>query len=474
MTSIDNKIDNSAMNKSNKSNCQSSTIWVKNKKILVMGLGLLGGGIATTKWLLKHEAKVTVTDLKDKKTLADSIKSLGPDAKRARFVLGKHDENDFKKSELIIVNPAVPKESPFLKIARESGARLENEASLFFRFCKNPTIAVTGTRGKTTTVNWICHLLKQKYPNSVLTGNSSDNPMLSVLDNLDGQSPVVVELSSWHLELLAQSEKAPRIAVITNIYSDHLNRYKNIAEYAEAKANIFKDQTKDDFLILNKNNAWTKFFLKLKPKSKVLFIPFFTPSPLFSPLTSWGEHNLQNSMMAALAANKAGVSWNLIKKGIKTLPQIKFRQEIIRSIGNLRIVNDTTATSPDGTIAALKRFGYQGQTLILVTGGTDKNLIFNEWAKEVKKYVKPENLFLLEGSATSKMIGELNKLKYFRQGQPRLFLNFEILLTSALKRAKLIKGKKILLFSPSSASFEKFKNEFDRGEKFNKFFNKIR
>ena len=161
----------------------------------------------------------------------------------------------------------------------------------------------------------------------------------------------------------------------------------------------------------------------------------------------------------------------MIKKGIKTLPQIKFRQEIIRRDGNLIIVNDTTATSPDGTIAALKRFGHQGQTLILITGGTDKNLIFGEWAKEIKKCVKKENLFLLEGSATSKMVGELEKTKYFGANPPQLFLNFEILLTSAFKHVKLQKGKTILLFSPSSASFEKFKNEFDRGEKFNQFFN---
>jgi UDP-N-acetylmuramoylalanine--D-glutamate ligase len=333
-------------------------------------------------------------------------------------------------------------------------------------------IAVTGTRGKTTTVNWIHHFLKQKYPNAVLTGNSSDNPMLNVLDGLDGKSPVVVELSSWHLELLSQSGKSARIAVITNLLPDHLNRYKNLAEYASAKANIFKDQAKDDFLILNKNNSWTKFFLGKKPKSQITFIPLSSYLHLFSPLTPWGEHNLQNSMMAALAANLSGVSWNLIKKGIKTLPQIKFRQEIILKNKNLAVVNDTTATSPDGMIAALKRFGHQGQTLILVTGGTDKNLIFNAWAKEVKKCVKKENLFLLEGSATSKMIGELDKIKYFGAEPPQLFLNFETLLTSALKRAKLVKGKAILLFSPSSASFEKFKNEFDRGERFNKFFNK--
>ncbi|MDP3800420.1 MAG: UDP-N-acetylmuramoyl-L-alanine--D-glutamate ligase [bacterium] len=436
-----------------------------------MGLGLLGGGIATTKWLVKHGAKVTVTDLKSRADLASSIKALGPAAKKVKLVLGKHNESDFKNNQIIVVNPAVPKESSYLKIAKESGASLENEASLFFRFCKNPTIGVTGTRGKTTTVNWILHFLKQKFPNSVLTGNSSDSPMLGVLDSLDGKSPVVVELSSWHLELLPVSEKAPQIAVITNIYPDHLNRYKDITEYAEAKANIFKHQTKNDFLILNKKNSWTKFYLKQsaswRTKSKIVFT-LYSLLPHLSHF-DLGEHNLENLKTASLAANLAGVDWNLIKKAIKTLPQIKFRQEIILKDKNLTIVNDTTATSPDATIAALNRFGHQGLTLILITGGTSKNLEFNDWAKSVKKYIKPENLFLLDGSATKKMLDSLGE-KYFKKSRPQLFIDFYTLLTSALKHAKLIKGKKILLFSPSAASFEKFKNEFDRGEKFNQFF----
>ncbi|MFY9493562.1 MAG: UDP-N-acetylmuramoyl-L-alanine--D-glutamate ligase [Minisyncoccia bacterium] len=451
--------------------------YLKGKKVLVMGLGLLGGGVATTRWLVKHGAKVTVTDLKDKKSLASSIKSLGVAAKKIRLVLGKHNEPDFKNHDIVVVNPAVPRLSPFLKIARASGAVLENEASLFFRFCQNPAIGVTGTKGKTTTANWIYHFLKQKYPRSALAGNSSDNPMLKALDGLDGPSPVVVELSSWHLELLTKSERAPHIAVITNIYPDHLNRYENITEYALAKANIFKHQTGDDFLILNKKNNWTQFFLKQsanwRTKGQTLFIPY-PIFPFSSPFTPFGDHNLQNLMTAALAANLAGVSWSLIKKAVKTLPQIKFREEVIYQKNGLTVVNDTTATSPDATIAALKRFTYRGSTSILIAGGTDKKLEFDDWAKTVKKTVKPENLFLLEGSATAWMLDSLNRIGYFKKTTPRLYLNFNVLLTSGLKRAKIVKGKKILLFSPGAASFEKFKNEFDRGSQFNKFFLKER
>ena len=454
--------------------------YLKDKKILVMGLGLLGGGVATTRWLVKHGAKVTVTDLKTKKELADSIKALGPAVKKIRFVLGRHTESDFRSHQIVVVNPAVPRLSPLLKIAHQSGAALENEASLFFRFCQNPAIGVTGTKGKTTTANWIYHFLKQKYPRSVLAGNSSENPMLKALDKLDGVSPVVVELSSWHLELLTKSERAPHIAIITNIYPDHLNRYENITEYALAKANIFKHQTGEDFLILNKKNKWTQLFLKQsaswRTKSQTLFIPY-PIFPFSPPFIHFGDHNLQNLLTAALAANLAGVSWNSIKKAARTLPQIKFREEVIYQKNGLTVVNDTTATSPDATIAALTRFTnhrYQGQTLILIAGGTDKNLEFDDWARAVKKFITPDNLFLLEGSATARMLDSLNRIGYFKKTMPRLYLNFNVLLTSGLKHAKMIKSKKILLFSPGAASFEKFKNEFDRGNQFNKFFLKER
>ncbi len=329
---------------------------LKNKKVLVMGLGLLGGGIATTKWLVRHGAKVTVTDLKTEKELKSSVKLLGAAAKRVKFVLGRHSENDFKNNEIIVVNPAVPRESPYLKIAKKNGAQIENEASLFFRFCRNPIIAVTGTRGKTTTVNWIYFLLKQRFPKTVLTGNSSDNPMLKALDNLDGKSPVVVELSSWHLEILPQAEKGPHIAAITNIYVDHLNRYKGIKDYASAKANIFKNQKGDDFLILNKKNGWTNFFLSKKPKSKVLYFPVGISVDKKAFIEKYGVHNFENFSAAVLATKLAGVPWQSIKKAVDSLPQVKFREEIIHQEKSLVVVKDSTATSPEGTVAALNRF----------------------------------------------------------------------------------------------------------------------
>ena len=183
---------------------------------------------------MRHGAEVTVTDNKSRKELANSLKQIGSAGKKVRFVLGGHRVKDFKEAEMVVVNPGVPSENKYVRIAKKNGADLENEASLFFRFCKNPIIGVTGTRGKTTVSNWIAHILRKKFKNVVLAGNSSENPMLKALDRLDGKSPVVLELSSWHLEFLPRAGRSPHIAVITNIYPDHLNRYSGVKSYAAA------------------------------------------------------------------------------------------------------------------------------------------------------------------------------------------------------------------------------------------------
>lgn len=452
----------------------------QGKKVLVMGLGLLGGGIATAKWLVKHGARVIVTDLRSRGELKNSIKKLGTAAKKIKFILGSHHEADFKTNEIIVVNPAVRRESKYLAIAKKHGARLENEASLFFRYCRNPIIAVTGTRGKTTTVNWIQFLLKQKFPKAKLTGNSSDQPMLDVLDGLDGKTPVVAELSSWHLELLNQSGRAPEIAVVTNIYPDHLNRYGSVKDYASAKANIFKGQKKGFFLVLNKKSEWTKFFLKKfsdwKAGSKIIYSPAKTGINEKKFSETYGPHNLENFQVAFLAAKLAGVPVSAIRRSAWRLPQIKFRQETIFKSPKLTIVNDTTATSPDGTMAALRRFGKEN--IILIAGGTDKNLEFGPpaggWAQSVDQYTNMEQVYLLNGSATKKMVVALKRIGFFKRGEPRIFESLEEILRAVKKDIKPGRKKKnIVLFSPGAASFEKFKNEFDRGEQFSRLVKKV-
>lgn len=436
---------------------------LNGKKVLQMGLGILGGGVATARFLVEKGAILTVTDLKGPKDLLASLDRLADIKSKINFVLGEHRDEDFLNNEIIVINPDVPYRNRLVNLARGQGKMVENELTIFYQFCESKnTVAVTGTRGKTTTVNWIFHLLKNFNPDTVLLGNSPEKPFLQEIKKITPETWVVMEVPSYQLEIVNKENFKTHIALITNLYRDHINRHRTIEEYARTKANIFRGQTSEDFLILNKDNEWTEFFLDEDPKAGVTLFTDEIDGTLVDQkefIKKWGEHNLLNLAAAISVAKKMRVSDESIRDSIPSLPQIKFRQEKVLKKENLEIYNDTTATSPEATIAALERFKDE-ENLILIAGGTDRELDFKDWASAVNKNLKKENLILLAGSATEKMKKELGW---------ESFNEFETLkncLAQALELAKAT-PKAAILFSPGCKSFEKFKNEFDRGEQFN-------
>jgi len=468
----------------------------RDKKVLVMGLGLLGGGVATTVWFLRHGARVTVTDLKTEEELRDSILALGNDARKVHFVLGRHDESDFRGADVVVVNPGVPRESTFLDIARESGAEITNDARIFFDLVTNPIIAVTGTRGKTTTTNWIAHLLQSRWPDIQVTGNTPDNPLLKAIDALGSNptTPVVVELSSWQLEFLGEGVRGPDIAVITNLYEDHMNRYGSMEEYANAKANIFLGQTEDQHLVLNVSEG-LRDFRERDLKGRVHLFTFsgeplpgefdglfadkgrglyfkdrgylkriLSQAELTECIELWGVHNVSNLLAAILVSLIYGVDPEVIRERIKTLSAIPYREEVVFQSDGSSFMNDSTSTMPLATVVALRRFS--DKRIILIAGGSDKKLRFDSWAKEVERCVRPEDLFLLEGDATEKMVSELKHLGYTQDFQ--IFKSLEDVMRTIGTDDNLRMGEgSLVLFSPGATSFGMFKNEFDRGEQFN-------
>ncbi len=470
--------------------------YLKGKTALVMGLGIHGGGVATALWLVHHGAKVTVTDKRDKELLASSVRALK--GVPVRYKLGGHDKRDFISHDIIVVNPGVPQKNEYLalaeKAAKSKKISIENDVSLFFRNSDAAVIGVTGTRGKTTTTLWVAELLKTKHGEVRPSGNTPMNALLKEFDRVQGTgTPVVAELSSWQLEYLPVSKRAPHVAVITNLYPDHLNRYSGIRAYASAKANIFRHQHEDDFLVLNHDNEWTPFFLAKKPKGIVFFIST-KPLPrslnglfvrkeklvfrfdgmeqqLFSVkrfIRERGAHNLENLLAAVLAVKLFDSSVHVSEKSVLVLPTPRMRQEVVFQNKELTVINDSCATSPDGTIAAIKRFaGQKNQRLILICGGTDKELEFSELATVIKAHILPENIILLNGSATTKLIGALRALGYDKKYPLVAYDELSLCVKIAIVEVKNQKQKTTILFSPGAASFEKFLHEFDRGEKFN-------
>lgn len=462
---------------------------LNGKKVLLLGLGILGGGIHTARWLVAQGAELTVTDLKREDQLQSALDRLSDIREKIRFVLGGHDEADIHANEMIVVNPDVPLASPFLQLALSLGKDIQNELTLFYAYVDHgPIVAITGTRGKTTTTNWVAHLLRGAFPETSIAGNSPDAPLLKEGVS-SARAPIVIEAPSFLLEHTLRAQFRPNVAIITNIYQDHLNRYQGIEHYAATKGNIFKDQTEEDVLILNKDNTWTEFFLKSEPKSTVkLFSLSALPEgqsgielrgtviiikepdqqedyfDVKNFILIWGMHNVGNLLAAILAVRALGVPKEAILKQIDSLPQIKFRQECVYKDKAVEIYNDTTATSPDATIAAIERFHRTGKRLILITGGTNRELEYSAWAKTVQEYLKPEQVVFLEGSATELMKQALDWKE---------IMTYPSLIACVDEARRRIQGPTVILFSPSAKSFEKFKNEFDRGEQFNAYIKQL-
>lgn len=465
--------------------------FIKNKKILLVGLGRLGGGLATAKFLIKNSAKLTITDLNPQKELKNTLAKLR--GLKAKFILGEHRENDFKNNDIIVFNPAVGILNKWVKVAKKYKKPIENDLSLFLRLIGNKKYAlITGTRGKTTSTIWAHHFLKP----AIVGGNIPEAGLFRIIEKiiaLKKDTPLVLESSSFQLEFLKKGLTPPNVAAITNLHNDHLDRYGTMDIYAKMKVKIFLNQTKKDFLILNHDDKNKSFFLKEKPKSRIFYISlrklpesesglYFIGDKIYfqcnykkefiaevANFSGHQKYNLLTALLTAYLYNYGGANmafgderWKDFVERIPTLPIIPFRQEVVFNKKGLTIINDSAATSPDGAIAAIDRF-KNSKNVFLISGGTDKNLDFKKMANRIKEMISKKSLFFLDGSATKKLIGELNKIDYFKVN-PVVFDNLREIVEAVKKRVKT----GIILFSPAAASFEKFKNEFDRGRKFNK------
>jgi UDP-N-acetylmuramoylalanine--D-glutamate ligase len=443
-----------------------------------MGLGLHGGGVGAAKFFARAGAKITITDLRTKKQLRDPIDDLK--GLSAKYVLSRHRERDFRDADLIIRNPAVPDDSPYLKIARKHDVCVDTDVGIFFELCPAPIIGVTGTRGKSTTATLIYEFLKAQHKDVILAGNIRKSVLLE-LPRITKETIVVLELSSWQLEGLVKHKKGPRVAVITTIMPDHLNRYRNMSDYIRAKKIIFKYQTPDDYLFLNKNDKIVNGFVR-EANSKVVFFDGKESKKYRTNLL--GSHNLTNIAAAVKIAKHFGVSEASIKKVLKNFRGLEGRLELAAEIRGVKYINDTCATTPDATIAAIRALVNSKQltdnnNLILIAGGADKKLDFGELSRLIVKKVKA--LILLDGIATEKLKKAAESRLMIRNPKKNKFLASECAILQARSMSKAVKtayniaeAGDIVLLSPACASFGLFRHEFERGEKFKKAIKSIK
>jgi len=422
------------------------------KKIVVMGLGLNQGGLGVVQWLIKKGYPAIVTDLKSRSQLKETLRQL-PASKLVTWRFGGHKLADFRIADIIIQNPGARNDSPYLKAAKR--AVITNEAAIFFERVRARTIAVTGTRGKSTTAWLIYQLLKLNGRSVYLTGNIAQQPMLGVLERLKPTDWVVVELSSWQLEKFRTFKLRPQIAVLTNIYKDHLNRYRGFNDYIKAKQAVTVFQTAGDYLITSRSNQLCWQIAK-QSQAKVIYFDKLKLNSRNFKLA--GQHNLANLQAALTAAQLTGLPKSKLLKSLNRLRPLEFRQQDLGLIKGRRCINDTAATSPEAVLAALETFKNYS-SLVLIAGGVDKKLDFKELAGAIPRRVS--QLILFPGSASQKLKTELQKAQFSRWLMAGSMKEAVKLAFQSSQRGSLI------LLSPGAASFNLFKNEFDRGRQFN-------
>ena len=345
----------------------------RGKKITVMGLGLLGRGVGDVRFLARHGARLLVTDLKSRRDLAPSLARLRG-LPNVRYVLGKHRAQDFRGRDFILKAAGVPVDSPYVIEARKLNIPVEMDESLFLKLTPTlKTIGITGTRGKTTTTQLIYEIVKASGARTFLGGNVRGIATLPLLEKVRRGNSVVMELSSWQLQGFGESKISPNVAVFTNFLSDHMNYYHNDARaYWNDKAQIFLNQKKGDVVIATE--AVAKRIRAQYPKLKSrLIVARPSDVPASWRLRLFGEHNRANAACALHVASALGISRRIVKKVLESFRGVEGRLELIAAPGGVEIYNDTTATTPDATLAGLKALSGK-KNIVLIMGGFDKGL----------------------------------------------------------------------------------------------------
>jgi len=447
--------------------------YIKGKKITVMGLGLLGRGIGDVRFLHEEGAQLIVTDLRSKEELASALEDLS-DLKDITYILGEHRLQDFQNRDLIIKAAGVPLDSPFIAEARKNNIPIDMSTAIFAAFTKAAVVGVTGTRGKSTVAHLAYEVIRRAHAaefgseavNSPMSkrvflgGNVRGVSTLPFLREAKQGDAVILELDSWQLQGFGERKLSPTLAIFTTFLPDHMNYYHgSLDTYLDDKANIFKFQDPNDTLILGSQCApFVQDKYGAQIKSKVV-IADKTDVPRDWKIQIPGAHNRYNISQVLAMATELGIDQKLVRQVVESFKGVPGRLEFIHEVKGVKIYNDTTATTPDATIAGLRALSStELRNTVLILGGTDKGLDCAKLLHNVPVYAKA--VILLSGSGSRLIEKDLEKMPEIK------FQKAETLGDAIQRGFALCKKGDNLLFSPGFSSFGMFKNEFDRGDRF--------
>ena len=446
--------------------------YARGKKVAIIGIGV--SNLPLLEYFYDLNARVTIFDSKESNQI--SVEAMQKIEKYGfEFIGGKDSLSRLKGFDIIFRSPSCMPDRPELVEAVENGAVLTSEIEMVLKLAPCKVIGVTGTEGKTTTTTLINEIVKKSGRKTYLGGNMG-KPIFTKIRNVKPENIIILELSSFQL---SDMDISPDISVVTNIYPDHLNVHKSYEEYREAKKNIFKHQSENGIVVLNYDNEFTREFAK-EANGKVIF--FSSKEKLDDgfiydkadgtikycedgvrrhiikkeDIKLRGIHNYEN-ICAAIAATSSIVDVDTQIKAIEEFTGVEHRLEFVRELNNVKWYNDSIGTSPASTIAGLNSFD---EDIILLAGGSDKGLDYEEVGKTIARKVRA---LILTGPTSEKIE---NATKQALNGK-----SIEIYYTSNMQESvnlakDIAKAGDVVLLSPASASFDLYKNFEDRGHQF--------
>ena len=441
----------------------------------LIGLGAFGGGEGAARFLAARGALVTVTDLKSADELRPTLQRL-TDVPGLQFHLGRHDPRDFTDVDLLVVNPAVPRDSPFLQLAVDAGVPLTSEMNLFWLHHRGRVVGVTGSNGKSTTTSLIHAMLQTAGIPARLGGNIGVS-LLPDVETIADDEWVVLELSSFQLADLNHIRRSPTIAAITGFTPNHLDRHASLDEYRSAKQTILRWQAADDLAILNGDDpdvvGWPTTGRRLLYSAGGVEWPgawFSTDGvvarfgqrvceiDLRNHVHLPGRHNAGNVAAAALVALACGAAPAAIAAGVRSFQGLPHRLQFVAEVAGRRFYNDSKATTPDAARAALAAFDRR-QRLILLAGGSEKAIDLGPFGAAIAERVAAAALLGDTAGELERVIRRCSPAPV-RLERPA---SFSAAFAWAVERSR---PGDVILLSPGCASYDWFVNYEDRGKQF--------
>lgn len=453
---------------------------MEKEKVLVVGTGK--SGIAATQLLLRTGKLPVLFDSNaelDKDEILGKISLSGDEKKQVEIVLGDLTEEEKKELSGVVLSPGVPTDTEFVNDLRNRGLLISGEIELAFEQEKGAVLAITGTNGKTTTTTLLGEIMKATGKKTFVVGNIG-NPYTLEAEKTDADSVTVAEISSFQLETIHTFR--PRVSAILNITPDHLNRHHTMENYVKAKQDITKNQTKEDYCVLNAEDPYTDAFLEQCPATVILFSSqreladgyFYADECIYKAVQGkkqklmnihemrlLGMHNVENVMAAIAMADAYGADMEVILNVVRDFKAVEHRIEYVKTVRGVDYYNDSKGTNPD---AAIKGIGAMVKPTYLIGGGYDKQSEYDEWIESFGGKVR--KLVLL--GQTREKIADCAKKHGFTD-----YIFVDDLQQAVDYCAEHAKEGEAVLLSPACASWGMFPNYEVRGKMFKDMVNAL-